>query len=198
MCPKCRDSKHIRKGRAWVRCECARTVTNSLYIKPQIRCGETSFPPHLEKAEPLPLKDLTVGGDYHEFRKMVWRSLCHYEAVDLRYDYFDAYRLVEIYLGQDADYARVRDLDSLGLVVVALGVSDLPNRMLAPLMCQLLTQRKMAGLPTWVYTAKAGSSLRTAYGNELTDLLGDIKMPVSQDSVIRHLKPGTGVNFIGS
>lgn len=181
-CPKCRDSKHVRKGRTWVRCDCAKTVTNSLYIRANIRCGEVSYPLELDTFQPLKLQDMTVNGDYHAFRKMVWRSLAHYEAVDLLYEYFDAYRLVEIYLGQDTTYTRVRDLDSSGLVVVALGVSDLPNRMLAPLMCQLLTQRKMAGLPTWVYTSKVGAPLRTTYGNELVDLLGDIKPDVSEVS----------------
>jgi hypothetical protein len=174
ICPKCRGAKHIRNGRAWIRCECAREITNSLYIKASIRNGETSYPPELDKYPPLELRDLTISGEYHAFRKMAWRSIAYYEAIDLRYDYFDAYRLVEIFLGQDTTYGRVRDLDDYGLVVLALGVSDLPNRMLAPLVCQLLTQRKMGGLATWVYTHQVGSSLRTTYGNALADLLGPI------------------------
>lgn len=173
-CPKCNGSKHVRRGRSWVRCECASSITNSLYIKPNIRCGEGVYPPELNKIKPLPLKDITISGDYHTFRQMVWRSLSLYEADDLLYDYMDAYRLVEIFLNQDNTYSRVRDLGDLGLVVVVLGVSDLPNRMLAPLLCQLLTQRKMEGHPTWVYTSKMGASLRSTYGNELTDLLNPV------------------------
>jgi hypothetical protein len=116
------------------------------------------------------------------------------------YEYFDAYRLVEIYLGQDTTYTRLRDLDSSGLVVIALGVSDLPNRMLPALMCQLLTQRKMTGRSTWVYTPKIGSALRSAYGNELTDLLSPIKPTVYE--VVGAKTAPTGAassdNFIGS
>lgn len=181
-CPKCKGSKHVRTAKGWTRCDCSRSVTNSLYIKQNIRCGDESYPTELDRLSPLPLKDLTISGEYHEFRKMAWRSLCHYEARDLRYEYMDAYRLVEIFLQQDSTYERVRDLDVCGLVIVALGVSDLPNRMLSPLMCQLLTQRKMSGQPTWVYSSKVGSNLRASYGNELVDLLGHIYARVSEVS----------------
>lgn len=175
QCPKCKGNKHIRKGRVWVRCDCVR----GNYIKDNIRCGETSYPPELDKQPPLPLKDLVIAGDYHAFRKTVWRSLSHYEASDLLYEYFDAYRLVEIFLGQDATYARVRDFDTFNLVIVALGVSDLPNRMLPSLMCQLLTLRKMSGKPTWVYTSKVGVALREAYGNDLSNMLQGIGVTAS-------------------
>jgi hypothetical protein len=154
----------------------------------------------LDLIDPLPLQDLSVSGDYHAFRKMVWRSLTSLEARDLVYEYFDAYRLVEIYLGQDTTYTRLRDLDSYGLVVIALGVSDLPNRMLPALMCQLLTQRKMTGRPTWVYTPKVGSALRAAYGNELTDLLSPIKPTVYEVAGTKTAPTGatSSDNFIGS
>jgi hypothetical protein len=177
VCPKCRDSKHVRNhgGHGWIRCDCAKAVSNLLFIRPNIRCGEDVVPPELLKLPPLALQDITSNGDYHQFRRMVWRSLLSYEDRDLRYAYFDAYRLVEIYLDKDQEFSRVRDLEGFDLIVTAVGVSDLPNRMLAPLLCQLLTQRKMMGLPTWVYVAKTGGALRQAYGNELTDLLGDIK-----------------------
>lgn len=109
---------------------------------------------------------------------MAWRSLTHYERSDLTYEFFDAYRLVEIFLGQDTVYTRVRDLDTVQLVIIALGVSDLPNRMLSPLMCQVLTQRRMNGQPTWVYTARIGTALRQAYDNSLSDLLGTVSPSV--------------------
>lgn len=173
-CPKCRDSRHVRTAKGWARCSCASTITNSHYIKPNIRCGESEYPKRYDGLPPFPLKDLTVSGEYHDFRHHVWRSLAHYESRDLRYEFFDAYRLVEIFLGQDSDFSRVRDLELFSLVVVVLGVSDLPNRMLPPLVCQLLTQRRMAGNPTWLYTPKTGATLRQAYDNTLVDLLGTI------------------------
>lgn len=196
-CSICNGSLHIRKGRSWVRCSCAKSITNSLYIKANIKCGELSYPTDFDNILPLTLKDFSCTGDYHAFRRMVWRSLNYYETVDLRYDYFDAYRLVEIYLGQDTEYGRVRDLDALGLVVTALGVSDLPNRMLAPLFCQLLTQRRMGGLPTWVYSSKTGSLLRSAYGNELADLLGTLRSSV-YDFDEKPTRLSTSEKFIGS
>lgn len=195
MCPICRGSKHVRRGTSWIRCECVKTVTNSLYIRKNIRCGEEAYPQELDKIKPLSLKDFTASGSYHSFRHMVWRSLSYYEAFDLLYEYMDAYRLVEIFLGQDTTYSRVRDLDVCGLVIVSLGVSDLPNRMLSPLMCQLLTQRKMEGLPTWVYTSKVGSPLRSAYGNELADLLGHIHASVS-DNLSEAGKPQSNNSFV--
>jgi len=181
LCSECGGSKHVRTKTGWRRCsKCSTRVADSLFIKLNIKCGEPSYPPSLEVLSPVPLKDLSCTGEYHDFRKMVWRSLVYYSTLgDLRYEYIDAYRLVEIFLGQDSIYDRVRDLESLDLVVLVLGVSDVPNRMLPALVCQLLTLRKMSGHPTWVFSSKTGAPLRNAYGsNEMVDLLGDIKASV--------------------
>jgi hypothetical protein len=110
---------------------------------------------------------------------MVWRSLIHYFSIgDLTYQYFDAYRLVEIFLGQDSTYDRIRDLADLDLAVMVIGVSDLPNRMLPSVVCQLLTLRKMSAKPTWTYVARAGAALRSSYSNEMTSLLEPISSSV--------------------
>jgi len=96
-----------------------------------------------------------------------------YEADDLTYDYIDAYRLVEVFLGQDLSYSRVRDLSIQGLMIIVLGVADAPNRMLPKLLCQLVTLRNMDGRPTWIYSPMSvGSKMRGIYGNELVDLMG--------------------------
>jgi hypothetical protein len=170
---------------------------HSTVIKPNIKCGEEVYPSTFNGFPPLALKDLTVTGEYHDFRYMVWRSLAKYLAAnELSYEYMDAYRLVEIFLGKDTLYDRVRDLESLQLLVLVLGVSDLPNRMLPALVCQILTLRKMSGLPTWTFVTRAGSQLRTAYSNEMADLLGVIS-PSVYDTVNRPNRiGGSGTTII--
>jgi hypothetical protein len=121
---------------------------------------------------PYRLDDITVFGAVDNFRMMVWRSLCAHVNNILKYEYLDAHRLVEIYLGQDPDYARIRDLEDLDLVVLLIGVSDPPNKMLPSLCAQLITGRRQLGKPTWIYTPFLTDRFRSIYGPELAELLG--------------------------
>lgn len=167
LCQLCRGAKHVRnlKGN-WVRCSCVKSQLLSQFIKPKVSSGEDISVLDMSQ-EPRPLKDWLSIGDYVWFRRTVWRSLVAYEHTGLRYLYDDAYRLVEIYLGNDPEISRLRDLEDYDLVVIVLGLADLPNRMLAPLVVQLLTQRRMAARPTWLYSSTP--RLRERYGAELDD-----------------------------
>lgn len=137
-------------------------------VLPTLRGNEDGYPAAYDAVPPLPLRDLAATGEYHDFRYRVWRSVLTYP--DLLYDAFDAYRLVEIHFEKDAKYTSVRELIALDLLVLSLGLAELPNRFMGPLVVQVLTLRQQAGPPTWVHVPR-GLDVQQAYTKELADLL---------------------------
>lgn len=192
-CPHCRGTKHVRTPKGWRRCECIQRSIDQFYISPKIRGTATELPERFKSFSPFPLEDFAVHGDYAQFCGQVWHSLLSYVSFDLHYQFIDAYRLVEIYLDQDVEFKKVRDLEPYDLVIVVIGISDLPNRMLPPLMCMLLQQRRMLGRPTWIYSSLKPSQFLDKYGRDLFSLLtfwqigstiepGSIEVPASHST----------------
>lgn len=175
-CPTCRNRRHIRTNGEWSRCACLTSVIN---IKPIVRGGETRYPELYDQYPPYPLRDLTIGGvpagltpeETRHFRYMVWRSLLQ-QRETLVYEYLDAYRLVDMQFERDPTYDNPRDLVVPDLVILILGVTEVPNKLLGPLVSQLVSMRRFEGKPTWVYTPMPLLRLREEYGWALADMIG--------------------------
>lgn len=177
ICADCRDEHWIRTPTGWRKCHCFETLLTDSFIKPIIRQGDAQLPAKWRKVEPWPLKDrLIIGGSYDEFRWQVWRSLLHYlQQRTLTYDYFDANRLCEIYFGRDGDeYKGVRELRKLDLLVLIVGVADLPNSYLPSLVHSVTRLRSMHGVPTWTYSTV----------KQLLKPRGDTELPAPQVGVV--------------
>lgn len=191
VCSLCSGKKHVRIPGTfkWTRCSCALYEIARGFIKPKIRQGR------LEPSIDVGLWSF----DYRQsavahtlpfelFTQIVWKSLLRVPNSELRYDFIEAYRLVEIYLQQDTTYDRVRDLEDLELLIICLGVSEPPNKMLGPLISQILTQRLNADLPTWVYCSGTLASIPERYGSEVKDvifrLIGSSSTPLSNGNPI--------------
>lgn len=164
-CPLCGNRKHLRTAQGWRRCECAAHAL----VRTHIRRGETSYPKVFDEQPPFPLTDLTFVGNYDEYRHRVWRSVLSYP--ELHYEFIDAYRIVEVHFERDPDYSSARDLTGFGLLSIALGIAELPNKFLGPLVVQVLTMRQHHGVPTWVYSPTPIEKVRDIYTNELATML---------------------------
>jgi hypothetical protein len=110
---------------------------------------------------------------------MVWRSLVPHRERRLRYFYTDVYRLVDIYFEKDTDFENLRQLQQLELVVLALGLADVPNKLLPKLLLQVLTLRRDAGRPTWTFAPFSRSGVSEVYGPAVAEVLGEVH-PVGQ------------------
>lgn len=108
---------------------------------------------------------------------MAWRSLVAFRDTGLQYDYLDVYRLVDIYFERDgADgYPSIRHVVSLDLLILVLGMADLPNKLLPSLLTQMLTLRRDKSHPTWVFAPFSSSRVREVYGSEVAELLGEVR-----------------------
>jgi len=89
------------------------------------------------------------------------------------YEYLDAYRIVEIHFEKDDKYQTERELVSLDLLIVVLGLAELQNRMLGPIVCKVLTLRQHEGRPTWIYLPMLLGKVRDVYGEALSTLLAN-------------------------
>lgn len=182
-CVRCQNRRHVRvPGGEWQRCECLALTIN---IKPVLRGAALRYPVEYDQVPPYPLRDLTVGGggvayaaeDMRHFRYMVWRSLL-VQSETLHYEYLEAYRVVDMQFGKDFTYDNPRDLVFPKLVILTIGLSELPNKMLAPLLVQVLTGRRFAGLPTWVFTPMPTVKVRDEFGWALAETLGTPVRPL--------------------
>lgn len=111
-------------------------------------------------------------GSFEAFKLMVWRSLSAYRERRLSYDYLDVYRLVDIFLSKDGEYDSVRPLVNLDIVILVLGLADLPNKLLPNIVVQFLSLRRDGYKPTWVFAPFTLGKVESVYGREVTGLLG--------------------------
>ena len=169
----------------WTRCTCIRGVLSQHYIKPLLRGADPSPPPPGPAV--FPLADTLVLGEYATFRRTAWVSLLQYEPSHLRYEVFEAPRLVRIHFGEDpikADYDSLRELQEIPLLILIGGVGEFTSEFLGALFTETLKIRRNLGLPTWVYMPTL-ETLSRYYGAEAVALLGrtPLATPVAHPKV---------------
>lgn len=195
VCPKCDGTRHVRGLKGWERCACVNAILDKVFIKPGIRGKLTTYPAEYHEREPFPMSDLTIGGSWNQFQPfkfMVWRSLAPHRDKGLRYDYIDAYRLVDIFFEHDTQYEFLRQLASLDLLIMVIGLADVPNKLLPALIAQVLTLRQDAGSPTWVFSPFSPTRLSEKYGPDVAELLGDVKALPGISTLDAPAKPAIG------
>jgi hypothetical protein len=74
--------------------------------------------------------------------------------------------------GKDPVYDNPRDLAQPDLLILVLALADVPNKLTAPLLVQVLTTRMEWGRPTWVYAPMPVGRIREEYSAAVTDLIG--------------------------
>jgi hypothetical protein len=185
-CPICRGRLHVRHAvsKRWVLCECAYNAA----VPQAIRRNEDDLPATAKDLKLLPFKSALISGEFQTFRYRAWKTLVTLlrEKPTFRCLYTDAYRLVEVYFERDGEYQTIREMACApyDLIIVTLGISDVPNKLIGPLLIQLFTYRTENGLPTWVYIQNT-SRLRETYNSELGDLL----LPLSLVEGTRTVDP---------
>lgn len=147
------------------------------YIKPLLRAADTDPPP---TGPAFPLTDTLALGDYTAFRRRVWVSLLQYESSHLRYEVFEASRLVRIHFGEDPiklTYDSMRELQETPLLILIGGVGEFVSEFLGALFTETLKIRRNLALPTWVYMPTL-ETLSRYYGAEAVALLHGKPVPV--------------------
>jgi hypothetical protein len=143
----------------WERCPCSREIFTRLYIKPELRGADPTYPPEYDAHPPWPLADVYVQGQFasglKDFRYKAWRSLASYlDRRVLLYDVMEANRIAEIRFARDAAYTSTQELEDLDLLVLFYGVTTLANKFTDELAPHILFMRQLKGKPSWVYAGR--------------------------------------------
>lgn len=189
-CELCDGSLHVRTPCGWVRCSCLSPILDRAFIKAQLRLGVDKYPEAYDAMTPWPLADTTRGGHWNQFapfKYMAWRSLTTYRDRNLKYDYIDAYRLVDVIFSRDILYTSLRQITELPLLVFVIGMADIPNKLTIPAIVQMLTLRKDMSLPTWTFVPFATSMVPRAFGVDVANILGPV-LSVSENAEVPEVK----------
>jgi len=85
----------------------------------------------------------------------------------------DAYRLIEIFLGEDSKMANQSVAVDTDLFILMLGFADPPNKYLPELILQVLSRRELIRRPTWVILGIPLNYVSAKYNQALQDRLTD-------------------------
>jgi len=85
----------------------------------------------------------------------------------------DAYRLIEIFLGEDSRMANQSVAVETDLLLIMLGFADPPNKYLPELILQVLSRRELIRKPTWVIMGIPLNYVSAKYNSALQDRLSD-------------------------
>jgi hypothetical protein len=160
---RCGQTGHYQVEGKWQRCPCLTLEIHQMRLG-QMFCKD----PRLDT--PLKSKlqsNLRLEGPLDTLRPHIAGALLHMSSRGEKYVIMDAYRLIEIFLEKDEEYASSRPTIETDLLVLLLGFGDPRNRYLPELLVQALSRRALDNKPTWVVMGVDLSLVSTKYNSEL-------------------------------
>jgi len=170
-CPdrdQCGATGHRLVEGKMVRCPCREEDERERVLGPM-------YAPDLYDSTKLHTKtdsDIVIEGPLASIRRHVGRVL-----LDMRNNpakswlTMDAYRLIEIFLGEDREYQNQHAAIDPDLLILLLGFADPPNKYLPELLLQTLSRRELLRRPVWVIMGIPISAVAMKYNSVLYDRL---------------------------
>lgn len=160
---RCGKTGHYVEEGRWRRCRCLQQEIRKKQLgemyDPEPRTGTIL----LRKTE----TSLFMDGPLATVRPHVAGALLHLTGQGKSYRVLDAYRLIEIFLGEDNELDNQAPIIETDLLVLLLAYGDPRNRYLPELMLQVLMRRELTGKPTWVVSGVDLHSVASRYGEAL-------------------------------
>lgn len=169
-CPnraKCGATGHRLIEGKWCRCPCLEEEIKERALGPM-------YSPDILADTKLSQKkglNTTIEGSLAGIRKHVGRVLLDLKKDGKTWLTLDAYRLLEIFLGEDPDIDNQHAAVSPDLLILLLGFADPRNRYLPELILQTLARRELVRLPTWVILGVPRETIATKYSSQLAERL---------------------------
>lgn len=142
----CARTGHTFKNGKPVRCPCLELEIN------QRRLGSMYTPDPKDKT-PLAAaqhEDCVISGPLPSVKRHVARVLLDRATRNETWITMDAYRLIEIFLGQDSEFETQSAVTENDLLILLLGFGDPRNKYLPELLLQTLNRRELIMKPTWI------------------------------------------------
>lgn len=115
--------------------------------------------------------DIVIEGPLASIRRHVGRVLLDAKKRGNTWITIDAYRLIEIFLGEDKDYGAVHQAVDPDLLILLLGFADPRNKYLPELILQTLVRRELHRKPTWIIMGIPLNFVASKYNSALQDRL---------------------------
>jgi len=150
-----------------VRCPCREEDEKERVLGPM-------YAPDIHESTKLATKigsDILIEGPLASIRRHVARVLLDSKEAGKDWLTMDAYRLIEIFLGEDREYQNQHAAIDPDLLILLLGFADPPNKYLPELLLQTLSRRELIRRPTWVVLGIDMSQVSRKYNSVLSERL---------------------------
>lgn len=154
-----------------VRCECMEAEIRRRVLGPMF----TDRVQEKTQLKSLRGRDIVVEGPLAGIRTHVARVLLNMRAESKTWLTIDAYRLIEIFLGEDREHISQYEAIDPDLLILIVGFADPRNKYLPELMLQVLARREMLLRPTWVVLNLPVEAVAAKYNSALGDYLVRMK-----------------------
>lgn len=179
QCETCGGTRHVAGPDLAVRrCpDCFNIVYDQRFIAQGLRGRERTYPAALDALPPWDPSDVIfVGGhgmaELPRFKHMAWRSLAAYRFANLRYEYLDLARLLEVALDKDGEYTERGTLYGLPLLILTVREpAHKKSDYAAGVLAQTLFLRREEGKGLWLFSPLTVAQIGEHYSYAVKDLL---------------------------
>lgn len=168
---RCGTTGHYRGPTGIVRCECMEAEIQKKILGPMFTEGIQPS----TKLEGKKDADLVIEGPLASVRKHIARVLLNMKSKGETWLTLDAYRFLEIFLGEDKEHESQFEAIDPDLLVLLLGFADPRNKYLPELIMQVLARREMLHKPTWIVLNLPVDAVAAKYNSALGDRLTQIQ-----------------------
>ena len=162
-------------SKTYVRCQCLQLEMN----KKALGAFYTKSPRKDTPLAGLQDTDLVIQGPFRDIKNHVAGALLQRSEKRKQWISIDAYRLIEIFLDEDAEFTTQTPITETDLLIVLLGFGDPRNRYLPELLLQVLSRRELTEKPTWVILGTTLDRTASKYSTEIHERLRQFKNYIS-------------------
>lgn len=119
--------------------------------------------------------DVVIEGHLAGIKEHVARVLLDRANAQQGWTTIDAYRLIEIFLGEDKEFDTQSPITESDLLIILLGFGDPRNRYLPELLIQVLSRRELTNKPTWIILGTTIEQTGSRYSSEVQERLKRMK-----------------------
>lgn len=173
-CPNkdiCGQTGHTIEGGVVKRCQCLELEINQRRLGPMF----TPNPKVKTNLATVQDQDLAISGTLEGIRQHASRVLIARADAGQEWVTIDAYRLIDIFLGQDSDFASQTAVTETDLLILLLGFGDPRNKYLPELILQVLSRRELNRKPTWCVLGVTIDQLHTKYSTPVFERINRMK-----------------------
>lgn len=171
-CPNpCAATGHIFVNGVPKRCDCLKLEINQR----KLGAMYTPTPKASTQLSAAQHDDLVMQGALPSVKQHVARVLLDRAEKNQAWITMDAYRLIEIFLGQDAEFETQTAVTEADLLILLLGFGDPRNKYLPELLLQTLNRRELIMKPTWVILGVALDQLGIKYSTAVYERISRMR-----------------------